>query len=87
MTLLQSFARELYRSRLTLKSLETDTLYLVFKDRILIRAWKRQGLLELPHCEGKFPPSKRAFYRTLTWGVKPRTGVFFSLLSSLQFCC
>jgi hypothetical protein len=36
MTLLQSFARELYRSRLTLKSLETDTLYLVFKDRIQI---------------------------------------------------
>ena len=36
MTLLQSFERELYRSRLTLKSLETDTLYLVFKDRIQI---------------------------------------------------
>ena len=34
MTLLQSFERELYRSRVTLKSLETDTLYLVFKDRI-----------------------------------------------------
>ena len=36
MTLLQSFERELYRSRLTLKSLETDTLYLVFKDRLPI---------------------------------------------------
>ena len=31
---LASFRRELYRSRLTLKGLETDTLYLVFKDRI-----------------------------------------------------
>ena len=30
---LASFRRELYRSRLTLKGLETDTLYLVFKDR------------------------------------------------------
>jgi hypothetical protein len=30
---LSSFRRELYRSRLTLKGLETDTLYLVFKDR------------------------------------------------------
>ena len=30
---LASFERELYRSRLTLKGLETDTLYLVFKHR------------------------------------------------------
>jgi hypothetical protein len=30
---LASFKRELYRSRLTLKGLETDTLYLVFKHR------------------------------------------------------
>ena len=30
---LASFRRELYRSRLTLKGLETDTLYLVFKHR------------------------------------------------------
>ena len=37
MTLLQSFARELYRSRFdSPKGLETDTLYLVFKDRIPI---------------------------------------------------
>ena len=33
------FCRELYRSRLTLKSLETDTLYLVFKDRIPTCPW------------------------------------------------
>ena len=30
---LSSFRRELYRPRSTLKGLETDTLYLVFKDR------------------------------------------------------
>jgi len=30
------FWRELYRSRLTLKGLETDTLYLVFKHRFQI---------------------------------------------------
>jgi len=33
MTLVQSFRRELYRSRLTLKVMITDTLYLVFKHR------------------------------------------------------
>jgi hypothetical protein len=33
---LASFRRELYRSRLTLKGLETDTLYLVFKHRFQI---------------------------------------------------
>ena len=47
MTLLQSFARELCRSRLTLKSLETDTLYLVFKDRIPICPLIDYGQLEL----------------------------------------
>jgi hypothetical protein len=31
--------RELYRSRLTLKGLETDTLYLVFKDRFPNCVW------------------------------------------------
>jgi hypothetical protein len=36
---LASFRRELYRSRLTLKGLETDTLYLVFKDRIPNCIW------------------------------------------------
>jgi hypothetical protein len=36
---LSSFRRELYRSRLTLKDLETDTLYLVFKDRIPNCIW------------------------------------------------
>ena len=36
---LSSFRRELYRSRLTLKGLETDTLYLVFKDRIPNCIW------------------------------------------------
>ena len=36
---LASFRRELYRSRLTLKGLETDTLYLVFKHRFQIVIW------------------------------------------------
>ena len=36
---LASFRRELYRSRLTLKGLETDTLYLVFKHRVQIVIW------------------------------------------------
>ena len=36
---LASFRRELYRSRLTLKGLETDTLYLVFKYRFPNCIW------------------------------------------------
>ena len=36
---LASFRRELYRSRLTLKGLETDTLYLVFKYRVPNCIW------------------------------------------------
>jgi hypothetical protein len=36
---LASFRRELYRSRLTLKGLETDTLYLVFKHRFQNCIW------------------------------------------------
>ena len=36
---LASFRRELYRSRLTLKGLETDTLYLVFKHRFPNCLW------------------------------------------------
>ena len=48
------FWRELYRSRLTLKGLETDTLYLVFKHRFQI-------VFGLPYRRFKLAPSKRGY--------------------------
>ena len=39
MTLLQSFDANFIVRGLTLKGLETDTLYLVFKDRIQFVLW------------------------------------------------
>ena len=51
---LASFRRELYRSRLTLKGLETDTLYLVFKDRFQI-------VFGLRYRRPKLAPSKRGY--------------------------
>ena len=50
---LASFRRELYRSRLTLKGLETDTLYLVFKHRVQIVIWiALQTILTRPKQTG-----------------------------------
>jgi len=46
--------RELYRSRLTLKGLETDTLYLVFKHRFQI-------VFGLPNRRPKLAASKRGY--------------------------
>jgi hypothetical protein len=51
---LSSFGRELYRSRLTLKGLETDTLYLVFKHRFQI-------VFGLPYRRTELAPSKRGY--------------------------
>ena len=51
---LSSFGRELYRSRLTLKGLETDTLYLVFKHRFQI-------VFGLRYRRFKLAPSKRGY--------------------------
>jgi hypothetical protein len=51
---LSSFRRELYRSRLTLKDLETDTLYLVFKHRVQI-------VFGLRYRRFKLAPSKRGY--------------------------
>jgi len=50
---LSSFRRELYRSRLTLKGLETDTLYLVFKHRVqIVFGFALQTILTRPKQTG-----------------------------------
>ena len=51
---LSSFVRELYRSAFDSQSIETDTLYLVFKHRLQI-------VFGLPYRRTELAPSKRGY--------------------------